>query len=334
MVLIRLIILLLMDAITKWNVYAKIYTLPPHASNLTRKIFSDRQADFGADIPDYGIVGVLEEAKPLNACLPVTHVRPEFHSYNVYALVEESKNKVLCPFDLQVMNCQLAGYHAVIVYNRVNSMQLKTMTGDGPAIPAVYVSKFSGENLKQYVYPYSSVQIFPNPELPLQLYLVPFAVVVGVCFFFMILFSFFRYLRYRIRQKRSRLSPANLKKIPTKKYKKGDEYDLCAICLDDYEEGEKIRILPCNHAYHCKCVDPWLTSGKKLCPVCKQTVEPKKLKKPRIDIIDGGSTSSYNDNSLYEGDETNEEDDTDVESNERTPLLSTQNSPPSNIRNV
>lgn len=45
--------------------------------------------------------------------------------------------------------------------------------------------------------------------------------------------------------------------------------DSCAICIDTLEDDEDIRGLTCGHAFHAACLDPWLTSRRACCPLCK-----------------------------------------------------------------
>ena len=47
----------------------------------------------------------------------------------------------------------------------------------------------------------------------------------------------------------------------------------CSICIDDFEVGERIRVLPrCKHAFHTDCIMPWLTERQGCCPLCKTDV--------------------------------------------------------------
>ena len=43
----------------------------------------------------------------------------------------------------------------------------------------------------------------------------------------------------------------------------------CSICLEEFEDQELIRTLPCQHKYHGECVVPWLTERSGTCPLCK-----------------------------------------------------------------
>lgn len=38
----------------------------------------------------------------------------------------------------------------------------------------------------------------------------------------------------------------------------------CAICLSDFERGDRIRVLPCKHIFHMEEIDEWLIHRKKL----------------------------------------------------------------------
>jgi E3 ubiquitin-protein ligase RNF13 len=38
----------------------------------------------------------------------------------------------------------------------------------------------------------------------------------------------------------------------------------CAICLSEFEVGDRVRVLPCDHIFHMDEVDGWLIHNKKL----------------------------------------------------------------------
>jgi hypothetical protein len=45
----------------------------------------------------------------------------------------------------------------------------------------------------------------------------------------------------------------------------------CAICLCDLEDGEKLSLLPCHHAFHGACITPWLEKSDD-CPSCRGSI--------------------------------------------------------------
>ncbi|ESN98322.1 hypothetical protein HELRODRAFT_193049 [Helobdella robusta] len=62
----------------------------------------------------------------------------------------------------------------------------------------------------------------------------------------------------------------------------GEEF--CAICLDVFYRRQLIRVLPCSHEFHSKCVDRWLLM-RQTCPLCKNNFIESQLNEGTIERI-------------------------------------------------
>ena len=54
--------------------------------------------------------------------------------------------------------------------------------------------------------------------------------------------------------------------------KLNDENKKCIICLEDFENDDKIIYLPCFHLFHEKCITDWINMNKGFCPLCRTII--------------------------------------------------------------
>lgn len=132
---------------------------------------------------------MLVYSEPPNACVPIKKPPNVENKTGRWAVLI---SRQICTFEQKVRMAQEAGYSAAIVHN-VNSDDLETMTAKnstGINIPSVFVSERTGIILRQ-VYSNNTFFIIINREEPFNFnmnLLLPFAVVVGICFVVMIIF--------------------------------------------------------------------------------------------------------------------------------------------------
>lgn len=74
-----------------------------------------------------------------------------------------------------------------------------------------------------------------------------------------------------------RLAKQSMSKMSVWKYKRKnyqfsrESNESCAVCLEEFIKGQTIRMLPCHHQFHNRCVDCWLIR-KRTCPLCKMDI--------------------------------------------------------------
>ncbi|CAA0818464.1 Receptor homology region- transmembrane domain-and RING domain-containing protein 2 [Striga hermonthica] len=245
--------------------------------------FEDIEANFAPPIKETGKYGTLDLAEPLDACSPLTNkiISNTNKWRHHFALIVRGG----CSFEDKVRIAQDAGFKAAIVYNNDGS-NLVAMSGNSATIKihAVFISRASGETLAKYAGA-NDVQLWLSPVdensawsimLMSFISLLAMSAVLATCFFVR---------RNRIGRERprfprvrefhglsSRLVQAMPSLIFTAAIEDNCTSQTCAICLEDYSVGERLRILPCCHKFHASCVDTWLTSWRTFCPVCKQDV--------------------------------------------------------------
>ncbi|XP_062220758.1 RING-H2 finger protein ATL1-like [Phragmites australis] len=75
------------------------------------------------------------------------------------------------------------------------------------------------------------------------------------------------------------LKESAIQALPTFRYRKAIKNiadsaptSECAVCLSEFEEEERVRMLPsCLHAFHVDCIDTWL-QGNANCPLCRAAI--------------------------------------------------------------
>ncbi|KAH9790603.1 RING-type domain-containing protein [Citrus sinensis] len=76
------------------------------------------------------------------------------------------------------------------------------------------------------------------------------------------------------------MSRDDVEKLPCYEYlakSKGSSPIECAVCLDNFNKGDKCRLLPiCNHSFHAQCVDAWLLTNPN-CPICRSTANSRRF---------------------------------------------------------
>ncbi|XP_010550471.1 PREDICTED: receptor homology region, transmembrane domain- and RING domain-containing protein 1 [Tarenaya hassleriana] len=238
--------------------------------------FSDLPAKYAGSVNKHGICGSLYVADPIDGCSPLRHGAASnwTEQRTKFALIIRGK----CSFEEKLLNAQISGYQAVIVYDNTQNDDLVyiKVNHEGLTVHAVFVSNMAGEILRENakgqdgeccIYP-------PSEGRAWTVLAISFLSLILIMTFLLI--AFFAPRRWtQWRGRSSWPNSVDVKLVETlpcftyRDFSQNHAGETCAICLEDYRLGENLRLLPCQHSFHLSCVDSWLTKWGTSCPVCK-----------------------------------------------------------------
>ncbi|XP_077231345.1 receptor homology region transmembrane domain ring H2 motif protein 1 [Tasmannia lanceolata] len=244
--------------------------------------FIDAPATFAVAVNSSGICGALYVSDPLDACSSLQNAPIPGDPDRVrFALIERGN----CTFEVKVRNAQEAGFRAAVVYDDQENSNLISMIGDseGILVHAVFISKAAGEILRKLArgeegeccINYLSDE---TAWTVLVISLISLIIIMSI----LAIFFFARNRRARQQATSPHHFPPTINSqivdvLPCFTFNTScsdckPTAETCSICLEDYKNGETLKVLPCQHEFHSVCVDAWLKKWGTFCPLCKRDI--------------------------------------------------------------
>jgi len=257
-----------------------------------------RMAAFGPRINEEGVNGVIIPMNGIDEKLRygcstigmeeiLDKVEEKYHDSIIengfIAMVERGGG---CSFSHKIRNMQDSGAKAVIVGNNNGEIRLITMYASDDTsdiqIPSVFIlqydmyvlqdSKFEEITIIEDYSDWSAMDAF------VLIIVLPLAFMFGIFVIYKFrIDSFETELQNTSNVSLGAATQEEVDALPIKifnmKLKKENDPETCAVCIDDFVDGDKLRVLPCHHEYHVECIDLWLTTRKRFCPICKRTID-------------------------------------------------------------
>mmetsp|Transcript_3248 Transcript_3248/g.6057 ORF Transcript_3248/g.6057 Transcript_3248/m.6057 type:complete len:350 (-) Transcript_3248:147-1196(-) len=256
-----------------------------------------RTAEFGVKEP-YDVKGFVEIPEDMGLCsAPNNDTRQLLEGKIVF--VERGN----CTFYLKAVRAQEQGAVAIVIGNNATTDEVLKMirvwpnaTGeDLVKIPTVAISGRAYAEIVKWVRQNYTIEVTLDTVKLNRPGLTNLSVVILILVWMTIIGLYLcrKLIAQYIRQNRV----TALRVVPTVPYQPLDDDDeerdgsnerarilnpRCVICMEDFEEGEQLRALPCRHGFHARCIDPWLSNHSDRCPICNQSMfmDPVDAKNP------------------------------------------------------